>query len=349
MRNILFFSLILFCSLVSFAKDNSLALAPASVDKSLRPLVLHLDYYPTTEFAGIFLAYERGWYRAAGLDLKIIFKDLNISENLLADEADIAMHSGHEVIRQVAMGHDVKAFAAELQINPLSLAAIPKIKTLRDLRGKTIGYFSEQEKDFIRVMFAHEGMTLEQVNFSKITLFGVDNLLSSLKNGSFDALPVWAFNHPVAFAQKGFITRQFQSYRYGFNFYGTVFYAKTHTIAERKTDLAKFIEVTRRGWQAAFQNPEATATHHLQKWYPKSEWINGDFETTKNQQITEMQLLRRYLYEGVGPAHFGEMTRVQWLAGIEIAQHGGLIQNTKVTPEDVYTDDVMKIVKRDPK
>ncbi len=314
-----------------------------------KPLRLHLTYYPTVEFAGIFLAYERGWYKDAGIDLRIVFKDLNISENLNSDIVDVAMHSGHEVIRQVSIGHDVKAFAAEYQLNPLSLAAHPSIQTLKDLKGKTIGIFTDQEKNLLRVMLASEGMTLEQVKFKTIDSFAVDDLLRLLKTKEFDAMPVWAFNHPVGFALKGFNTRQFPGYLYGFHFYGTVFYAKSITIDERKTELAKFIEVTRHGWIEAYRDLNKTVNEHMKKWYPKDQLIDNNYASTLKQQLIQMKLSRRYLFEGVGESGFGEMTSIQWKASVKIAIRDGIIQNKSLTAEDVYTDEVMKLVRKNTK
>ncbi len=312
------------------------------------PLRVHLTYYPTVEFAGLFLAYEKGWYREAGIDLKFVSQDLNISESLIADEVDVAMHSGHEVIRQVAKGQDLKAFAAEYQINPLSLAVDPKVKSLKGLKGKTIGIFTDQEKAFIRVMLAHEGLSLSDVNFKYIPSFKFDDLLDDLRLNLFDALPVWAFNHPVGFALKGYNTRQFQSYLYGFHFYGTVFYAKSKTISSRKLELANFLRVTRRGWQEAYRNPAAAVSVVMKNWYHKDHYIDGSYDLTLKQQLTQMKLAQRYLYEGVGAPHFGEMTRSQWQSGLKIALRDGIIENKNIKVDDLYTDDVLKIFRRVP-
>ncbi len=325
---------LLLITLVHLITDLSLA----------KPLRLHLTYYPTVEFAGIYHAVEQGWYKEAGIDLKPSFKDLNITDNLLYEEYDIAMHSGHEIIRRVSSGDKIKAFAAEYQFNPLSLATRKSIKSLSDLRGKTIGIFTEQEKDFLKVIFRSVNIDLSDVNFYQINLFSVDNLLSDLKKNKYDALPVWAFNHPVAFALKGFNVRQFPSYSNGFNFYGTVFYAKDSTIESRAQELAKFIEVTRRGWSQVFKNPEQSVKNHMKKWFPKDRLIDGNYQATKKQQLIQLKLSKSYLYEGVGEKRFGFMTNHQWASSIQTAKRNGLIRQT-LLPEAVYTDKVLKLVR----
>ncbi|HPI40545.1 MAG TPA: ABC transporter substrate-binding protein [Pseudobdellovibrionaceae bacterium] len=307
------------------------------------PLRLHLTYYPTIEFAGIYYALDQGWYKEAGIDLIPSFKDLNITDNLLSGNYDIAMHSGHEIIRRVSGGDKIKAFAAEYQFNPLSLASLPSVKSLNDLRGKTIGIFTEQEKDFLKIIFNSVNIDLSEVKFKQINLFSVDDLLSDLKKNKYEALPVWAFNHPVAFALKGFNVRQFPSSTNGFNFYGTVFYAHHTLIKSRANDLAKFIEITRRGWDQVFKNPEQAVQNHMKKWYPKDRLIDGNFKLTEKQQLIQLKLSKRYLYEGVGEKRFGFMTSQQWASSIKTAKFNGLIKQT-LLPKDVYTDEILKLV-----
>lgn len=319
------------------------AIAAQSVPKPLR---LYLTYYPTVEFAGICLALDKGWYKDAGIDLSIDFKDLAITDKILNDEADIAMHSGHEIIRQVSKGNMVKAFAAEYQFNPLSLAANPKYKNLEDLRQKTIGYFTEQEKDYLRVMFASVGVGLDELNFKLVPTFRVDDLISLFKSKQFDAIPVWEFNHPVSFALKGYNVTQFASYKSGFHFYGSVFFAKPKTIHTRSEELAKFIAITRRGWLAALANPTKTVTDLMKKWYPKNQYINGDFELTKRQQQIQLMLSKRYLFEGVGEQGFGSMTKFQWQASLSIAEKYRLIPKNSVKLDQIQTQEVLNIYQK---
>ncbi len=178
------------------------------------PLRLHLSYYPTISAAGIYLAQERGWYKKAGIELVIDFKDLNISQKVIDGSTDFALHSAHEVMRTVDNGHDVKAFAADYQLNPLALAAKPEFKKLESLKGKVIGIFTDQEKDFLKVMFASVGLGLNDFTFRYIKKFSADDLINDLKSSKFDAIPVWEFNHPLGFALKGYNVRQFPSYHY---------------------------------------------------------------------------------------------------------------------------------------
>ena len=316
----------------------------SACDSSAEPLRLHLSYYPTVSAAGIFLAQERGWYKKADIDLKIIFKDLHITEKVLDGTADMALHSAHEVMRTVDRGKDVKAFAADFQLNPLSLASQPQYESLESLKGKTIGIFTEQEKDFLKVMFANAGLSMDDFIYKPIQTFEIDDLIQKLKTGEYNAIPVWEFNHPVGFALKGYNVRQFQSYRYGFHFYGAVFFAKTDTIRKRKSELARFIEITRRGLQEAYKNPEKSVAMAMARWYPPNQYINGNRALTEKQQLIQMKISKRYFFEGVGIEGYGSMTKFHWDASTKIAKRFDIIKNKNLKAEDFYTEEVMKLV-----
>lgn len=317
-----------------------------SIQVHSKPLRLHLSYYPTISAAGILVAMERGWYKEAGVDLSVGFKNLSITENVLSEEYDFGLHSGHEIIRSVGAGKSVQAFAADYQFNPLSIAVRKEFKTLQDLKGRVIGIFSEQEKDFLKVIFAEAGLSLDDFRYVEVKEFGVDQLIRKFKRGEFDAIPVWEFNHPVGFALRGLNVRQFPSYRYGFHFYGAVFFARPKTIQQRSLEFAKFIEVTRRGWVEVYKNPEAAVSLVMSKWYPPAQYINGSKELTRKQQMIQLRLSKRYLYEGVGPANFGQMTTFHWNAGLGVARTFGLIKGRSVSISDVYSPDVLELVRQ---
>src|SRR4051812_47056355 len=78
---------------------------------SARPLRVHLDWIPDAEFAGIFVAMERGWYKEAGIDIELVSAGLDAMPKLPKGQPDIGIHSGQEVIRYVARGRPIRAIA----------------------------------------------------------------------------------------------------------------------------------------------------------------------------------------------------------------------------------------------
>lgn len=302
------------------------------------PLRIHLDWFPSIEFAGILTALDKGWYREEGLDVQPQFTGLEITDVIRNGGADIGMHSGHEVIRQIGRGATLKAFAANYQFNPLTLIT-PRsspVLELKDFRGRTIGIFSDQEYDVLRVILATAGLSLKDVKFKRLNTFKEIDLIEILKRKEVDGFLAWEFNWPITFTLQGYPVRQFPSHENGFHFYGIVFFAKPHFITEHRKELATFLKVTARGWKEVYRDPSGYTKRIIAKWYPKDRYINGSETLTLKQQLLELKIMKRYLFEGVGEGNFGLMSRFKWERGIQIAKANGLIPDDKrITVDDV--------------
>jgi hypothetical protein len=169
--------------------------------------------------------------------------------------------------------------------------------------------------------------------------------MQDLQKSKYDAIPVWTFNHPVAFALMGFNVRQFPSRNYGFNCYGAVFFAKPNVISRRRDELVKFLAVTQRGWVEAYRKPDETVRLVMDKWFPRSQWIRNDKALTEKQQALQMKISKRYLFEGVGVEQFGAMTEFQWSSSLRMAKRFGIVSNPHVKSSDFYTMEVLDFLK----
>ncbi len=314
-------------------------------------LRVYMDWYPNIEFAGLYAAQEKGWYKAAGIDLELVFEGLDIIPNVLKGKADIGMHSGHDIIRHVGAGENIKAFAAQYQLNPNSIVVGQDsgISSVKELKGKTLGVFAPQDRDMYRVMLGYHGLTLDDVKFKEIKTFKEAEIIEILKSKQVDAIIAWEFNWTVTFALLGYQVRVFPGYENGFHFYGTVFFAKPEFIKSQRALLTKFIEVTFKGWKEVYRNPEYAVRQVIEKRYSPERYINGSKELTYQQQLSELKLRRRYFIEGVGEEKMGHMTQFQWNRGLAIAKQYGLIDSkSKLQSKDVFDDSVLRKVRSSP-
>lgn len=117
--------------------------AGESPDKPKR-VTLVLDWTPNTNHGGIYLAKAKGWYRDAGLDVRIIQPGESGSlQPLATGRADFAVSVAEEVLPARAQGLPVVSLGAIIQHNTSSLLALKSsgITRPRDLAGKTYGGF----------------------------------------------------------------------------------------------------------------------------------------------------------------------------------------------------------------
>jgi NitT/TauT family transport system substrate-binding protein len=310
-------------------------------------LRVYLDWFTNVEFAGMIAAQEKGLYRKANIDVQFIHKDLDIVPRVLKGEADIGMHSGQDLIKHIAKGEKIKAFAALYQLNPNCIISgqNTNIASVKDLKGKTLAIFAPQDYEVYSIFLQNSGLTNKDVKFKDVTTFKETEIIQLFKNGTIDASLAWEFNWTLTFSLLNYPVRVFPSYENGFFFYGTVYFAPTEYIENNSELLKKFSSATFQGWREVYKNPEYWAKHIVDEWYPSAKYINGSKTLTQRQQSLELKLRKRYFFDGVGENGVGQMSAYNWKRSLEIAKKFNLIpQNSKITADDLYTNVAIKKV-----
>ena len=111
--------------------------------QKLTPITLQLNWLNNAQYAWLYTAVERGYYRAAGL--QVTFKEVGESTDplqvLASGNADYAISIPLEIVLGRDKGENVKAIAAINQTAPYAIAARQdaNIKTPADFLGKVLG------------------------------------------------------------------------------------------------------------------------------------------------------------------------------------------------------------------
>ncbi len=148
-----------------------------------------LDWFINPDHAPLIIAKEKGYFQEQGLDV-IFVAPANPNDPpkiVAAGKADIAVSYQHQHQLQVDQGLPLVRIATLVAtpLNSLVVLADSDIKTMADLKGKTIGYsVGGFETVLLGVMLAEAGLTL-----SDVTLVNVNFSLSpSLFTGKTDAV-----------------------------------------------------------------------------------------------------------------------------------------------------------------
>jgi putative hydroxymethylpyrimidine transport system substrate-binding protein len=167
----------------------ALAFAQPAVAQSRDKLTLLLDWFVNPDHAPILVAKERGIFAKHGLDVEIVEpSDPSAPPRLIAaGQGDIAISYQPSFTRAVKNGIPVirAGTLVATPLNTLTVLADGPIKTLADLRGKTIGYSGSGIHDMmLKTMLKSVGMTEKDV-----TLVNVNFSLSiALVSGRADAI-----------------------------------------------------------------------------------------------------------------------------------------------------------------
>lgn len=332
----------IFKRFVSFLlMSNLLQVIPFSLDcdaSELRKIRIYLDWFPSVEFAGIYAAIEKGWYRDAGIEILTVHKGLNIIPAVEAGEADIGLAQGHDLIRAIANGSKINAFAANYQMSPVCILVgkDSNIKSVKDLKGKVLGIFSPQEYDIYKIMLASNGLTLADVKFKNINTLNELEVMSLMKNKFVDGVTAWEFNWGVTFSLLNYNVRVIPADQNGFHYYGVVFFGTTDYLKKNGDLLKSFLKVTYDGWREVYKHPDRYAEFTVKNYYPKDRYVKGSLPLTLKQQKIELRLRERYFREGVGTNNMGRMSRFKWQQSLDISKKFGIISNTSsIRVEDI--------------
>ena len=148
-----------------------------------------LDWFVNPDHAPLFVALEKGFFEAKGLEVELIApSNPNDPPKLVAaGKADVAISYQHQHQMQVDQGLPLVRIATLVAtpLNSLVVLEDGPIKTIGDLKGKTIGYsVGGFETALLKVMLEREGLQL-----SDVTLINVNFSLSpSLFTGKADGV-----------------------------------------------------------------------------------------------------------------------------------------------------------------
>ncbi|WP_136806551.1 ABC transporter substrate-binding protein [Desulfosediminicola flagellatus] len=148
-----------------------------------------LDWFVNPDHAPLFVALEKGYFADQGLDVELIApSNPNDPPKLVAaGKADIAVSYQHQHQMQVDQGLPLVRIAT-LVATPLNSLVVLKdgpIKSIADLKGKTIGYsVGGFETVLLKVMLEKENLKLEDVKLVNVNF----SLSPSLFTGQVDAV-----------------------------------------------------------------------------------------------------------------------------------------------------------------
>ena len=236
----------------------SVAMALSAQSAELKKVTLMLDWYKNPNHAPILLALARGDYAAKGIDLVVQEPaDPNDPPKLASAKAvDIAISYQPTVMMLIDKGVPVARVGALIPtpLNTVMVLSDGPIKTLKDLKGRRIGYSVAGFEDALlgamltNVALTPRDVTLVNVNFA---------LATSLLAGQTDAV-IGAFRNfeTHQMALKGCAVRVFAVEAHGVPTYEELVFV-TNTDSVRSKAVSDFLEVTRASAGLIARDPTA--------------------------------------------------------------------------------------------
>ncbi len=300
----------------------------------LTKISVQLEWVNNPEFAGMYVAQDKGYYKAAGLsvDLKEFQDSSDINKEVADGTVDYGVSTPLELILARGQGENNKAIAAIYQTSAWSIAFKKSlaIKTPADFQGKILGDSgnNDEAKVTYAVLMAGAGLsptdaTIKTVDFDAVKAF-TDNQA--------DTVDIFRNDQTYLLNKANISYSQIFPEQYGFAIYGDVLIASDNKIAQNPVQTGAFVRATMEGWQYAIAHQAETLAilaRHDNVLYKDPAYVKYDLSST-------IPLVRT-----TGDQPLGSMQFVPWNRAYEGVQTAGLLKASFGT-NDVYTSQFVK-------
>jgi polar amino acid transport system substrate-binding protein len=242
-------------------------------------VTLYIDWLNQFQFAGYYIAKEKGYYSELGIDVDIVeySHNQNITDNVTKNSTNYGIGKSSLIIDKFN-GNNIIFLSSLFQNSPLVLITLENsnIKTPKDLVNKRVMITGDaKETASIKAMIVSQGVNLDELDIQEHS-FNLDDLIT----GKTDAMASYLSNEPFKLKQKNIKYNLLNPHDYGFDFYEGILFTSQKELAENPIRVQNFNNASLKGWEYAFNNIDETAKIIYEKY------------NTQNKSLDEL------IYEG---------------------------------------------------
>ena len=226
---------------------------PPTVSRA-EDFVLTTAWIAQSQFAGYYIAKEKGFYREVGLNVIIQHPSLTSSafNRLKTEQCDAAMFSMMSAMDFISQGIPLVNIFQDSMNSSNILVSRWDTDPLK-MKGKKVAIFNSDPNYLTFIMSKKEGMNYEWIRFtSNINLF---------LSGAVDATMVVSYNEYFQLIQAGYKLSEENLYRFSdheYNIQENGVYVKREYFKNHRETCRKFAQASRKGWEwAAAHQKEA--------------------------------------------------------------------------------------------
>jgi ABC-type nitrate/sulfonate/bicarbonate transport system substrate-binding protein len=254
---------------------------------SMPSVGVQLSWIKNVEFAGSYIADNKGYYQQAGVGVNLIAggPTASIEPTVVSGKALVGINTPDSTATAVDQGAPLKIIASMYQKSPfalMSLASKP-INTPQDLYGKKIGVQATNEPIWNTFLKANN------LDASKITKVPVQFDPTPLAQGQVDGWVSYITNEPNELKVKGVATKTFLFNDYNYPVFTNTYFVTEQTLADKKAraNVVNFLRADVRGWQDSIKDAKLGAQLTVDN-YGKNLGLDVAEQTLESQAANQL-------------------------------------------------------------
>ena len=225
---------------------------------------VQLNWFPESEFGGLYEAQQQGLFRNTGLEVELLKGGPSVPapQMVASGQVDFAIVSGPQLLALRSQGAKVTGIFATFQQNPRGVVvpADSKYPNLEALWKSSATVMGESGLEFIQWLNRdYGGKNLSFVPYS--------GSLAPFIAKKVDAMQCFATAEPVQLTLDNVPNKVFLVAETGYNPYVTVIAVNDDFLEKNPRLVADFTSALRRGWEAYLKSPDKT-NQHMHKLNP---------------------------------------------------------------------------------
>ncbi|MFM1921921.1 MAG: hypothetical protein RLZZ303_3555 [Candidatus Hydrogenedentota bacterium] len=271
--------ILLFCA----AESNA-----AAQVRALEKVTLQLKWRHQFQFAGYYVAQEKGYYRDVGLDVEILegMPGQNSVDDLVSGRAQYAVGMPALMVDH-AKGAPLIVLAAIFQHSPEVLLTLESsgINSPEDLVGRRLAI---EPISTPAIMAMLKAVGLGESDYASVPLLYE---VGQLVRGEADAMAAYDTDKPFNLAIEGYPYRIIRPSTYGIDFYGDCLYTSQAELSAHPSRVKRFREASLRGWRDAMEDIDGAIAIIQSRYRSNLSAEHLRFEANATQQLMLPELV----------------------------------------------------------
>lgn len=263
---------------------------------ALEPVTLQLKWTHQFQFAGYYAALEKGYYREAGLEVKLAeaMPGQSAVDAVLENKAEFGVGTSELLLLRMR-GKPVVVLGVIMQHSPIALLSHgpPRIQNIQDLAGRSI--MIEPGSAELFAMLRREklpdnaSLRIESHNFD----------VRDVIKGRVDAMSVYVTDELYEVERQGIPHLLFRPLTSGIDFYGDNLFTTEAQIRDHPERVKAFRAASLKGWKYAMENPAEIIRLIRERYSRHKTQEHLEFEAAAMARLMQVGLIEPgYMYPG---------------------------------------------------